>query len=289
METVLLGDALSMLSELDDDSVHTCVTSPPYYKLRDYGMEGQIGLEPSPEMYVKKLVEVFSEVRRVLRDDGTLWVVISDTYASKRFSEIGCKSRDLIGIPWMLAFALRSDGWYLRQDIIWSKPNAMPESVKNRCGRGHEYVFLFSKSEKYYFDYKSIREPCSPVTVEDFKRRKNLDNKGGKAGTFGAEARPDLYRSRSDYVSKDFKRNKRSVWTVNTGAFTGAHFAVFPEKLIEPCILAGSPAGGLVLDPFAGSGTTGVISKKLSRDFIGIELNPEYHAMAVKRIGDAAC
>lgn len=194
------------------------------------------------------------------------------------------KCKDLIGIPWLLAFALRADGWFLRQDIIWSKPNAMPESVKNRCTKSHEYIFLLSKSEKYFFDHMAIREPCSEVTVKDFHRRKKLENKGGKPGTFGSEARPDLYRSRADYIPKDFMRNKRDVWTINTGSFRGAHFAVFPERLVEPCILAGCPEGGTVLDPFAGSGTTGVVSKRLRRHFIGIELNPEYWQMSIDRI-----
>ena len=282
METILLGDALEQLQTLQSESVHTCVTSPPYYNLRDYAVQGQIGMERTPEEYIEKLVRVFQEVRRVLRSDGTLWVVISDTYASRPSAE--CKPRDLLAIPWRLALALRADGWYLRQDIIWSKPNAMPESIKNRCTRSHEYILLLSKSSQYYFDAQAIREPCSPVTVADFKRRKNLNNKGGKPGTFGAEARPDLYRSRADYIPKDFLRNKRDVWTVNTGAFKGAHFAVFPEKLVEPCILAGCPGGGTVLDPFMGSGTTGAVAKRLRRNFTGIEIKPEYWAMASRRI-----
>lgn len=284
METILLGDALEQLQTLPSESIHTCVTSPPYYHLRDYGVPGQIGMEDSPEEYIDRLVQVFQEVRRVLRQDGTLWIVIGDTYAAQKTRRTGCKPKDMLGIPWLLALALRADGWYLRQDIIWAKPNAMPESVKSRCTRSHEYIFLLSKSPQYYFDTQAIREPCSLVTVEDFKRRKNLNNKGGKPGTFGAETRPDLYRSRADYIPKDFMRNKRDVWTVNTGAFPGAHFAVFPEKLIEPCILAGCPEGGTVLDPFAGSGTTGAAAKRLGRRFIGIELKLEYWEMASRRI-----
>ena len=287
MVTLLLGDALKQLQILPGESVHTCVTSPPYYRLRDYGVPGQIGMEDTPQEYIDRLVQVFREVRRVLCQDGTLWIVIGDTYAARKMKQTGCKPKDMLGIPWMLALALRADGWYLRQDIIWVKPNAMPESVKNRCTRSHEYVFLLSKSPKYYFDARSIREPCSLATVEDFKRRKNLDNKGGKPGTFGAETRPDLYRSRADYIPKDFMRNRRDVWTVNTGAFPGAHFAVFPEKLIEPCILAGCPEGGTVLDPFAVSGTTGAAAKRLHRNFIGIELKPEYWEMASQRIEKA--
>lgn len=277
METILLGDALEQLQTLDRACIHTCVTSPPYYHLRDYGIQRQIGMEAAPEEYIERLVQVFREVRRVLRPDGTLWIVIGDTYAANGANRAaGCKPKDMIGILWLLALALRADSWYLRQDIIWVKPNAMPESVKSRCTREHEYILLLSKSPNYYFDAKAIREPCSPVTVEDFKRRKNLENKGGKPGTFGAEARPDLYRSRADYIPKDFMRNKRDVWTVNTGAYQGAHFAVFPERLIEPCILAGYPEGGTVLDPFMGSGTTGAAAKRLRRSFIGIEIKPEY-------------
>lgn len=300
-EIILLGDAVEQLRTLEPESVNTCVTSPPYYNLRNYGVPGQIGMEDTPEDYIERLVQVFREVRRVLRPDGTLWVNIGDSYATRssakpptntrntnghteKHTPSGYKYKDLIGVPWLLAFALRADGWYLRQDIIWNKPNAMPESVKNRCTKSHEYIFLLSKSEKYYFDSHAIREPCSRVTIEDFKKRKNLENKGGKPGTFGAEARPDLYRSRADYIPKDFMRNKRDVWTINTGGFRGAHFAVYPEKLVEPCILAGCPAGGTVLDPFTGSGTTGVAAKRLGRNFVETEINPEYWAMATERI-----
>lgn len=282
MEKVLCGDSVDVLKTLSDGLAQTCVTSPPYFNLRDYSMSQQIGTEGMPEKYIERLVAVFHELKRVLRDDGTLWLNIADTYASKKYD--GIKRKELIGIPWMLAFALRADGWYIRQDIIWHKPNAMPESVRDRCGRGHEYLFLLTKSEKYYFDYKAIREPLSQVTIEDFARRKNLNNKGGKKGTFGAEARPDLYRSRADYISSDGLRNRRSVWTINTGCYSGAHFAVFPEKLVEPCILAGCPEGGLVLDIFSGSCTTGVVAKRLGRDFIGIDLNPEYCEMGRVRL-----
>ena len=262
----LLGDAVECLKLLDAESVHCCVTSPPYFNLRDYGTPGQLGREATPEEYVERLVEVFHEVRRVLKPNGTLWLNIGDSYTSggrksrdfdpklparsvdqRPRTPVGMKPKDLMGIPWTLAFALRADGWYLRQDIIWHKPNAMPESVRDRCTKSHEYIFLLSKSPKYYFDSRAIREPCSPVTVADFKRRKNLENKGGKPGTFGAQARPDLYRNRADYIPGDFMWNKRDVWTINTSCFKGAHFAVFPEKLVEPCILAGCPRGGLVL------------------------------------------
>lgn len=314
METILNGDALEVLRTIEPDSVNTCITSPPYYGLRNYGVLGQIGLEKTVEEYVEKIVEVFREVRRVLKDDGTVWLNIGDSYATGTTAErkqsinpgvganreeaqnsvprvgtpMGCKTKDLIGVPWLVAFALRADGWYLRQDIIWQKPNAMPESVKDRCTKSHEYIFLLSKSSKYYFDATAIKEPCSTVTIEDFKKRKNMNNKGGRPGTFGAEARPDLYRGRADYIPKDFMRNKRDVWTINTGGFRGAHFAVFPEKLVEPCILAGCPEGGTVLDPFAGSGTTGVVARRLRRNFLGIEINPEYHEMAKNRIAATA-
>lgn len=298
---ILCGDAEIRLRELPSESVQTCITSPPYYNLRDYGTQGQIGMEETPEAYIERLVRVFREVQRVLRPDGTLWVNIGDGYATRSAARpptntrnknghtekhipSGYKQKDLIGIPWMLAFALRADGWYLRQDIIWNKPNAMPESVKSRCTKSHEYIFLLSKQEKYFFDSTAIREPCSQVTIDDFRKRTNLHNKGGKPGTFGAEARPDLYRSRADYIPKDFMRNKRDVWTINTGGFRGAHFAVFPEKLVEPCILAGCPEGGTVIDPFTGSGTTGVVAKRMGRNFIGIEINPEYCEMAERRI-----
>lgn len=270
---ILCGDAEIRLRELRSESVQTCITSPPYYGLRDYGITGQIGAENTPEEYINKLVDVFREVRRVLRPDGTLWVNIGDTYATgtkaKRQQSKnpgvgsnrqeaqnsvgrvgtpkGCKTKDLIGIPWTLAFALRKDGWYLRQDIIWHKQNAMPESVKDRCTKSHEYIFLLSKSDRYYFDAAAISEQAAEKSATS-------------------------------------RRNKRDVWTINTGGFRGAHFAVFPEKLVEPCILAGCPEGGTVLDPFTGSGTTGVVAKQTGRNFIGIEINPEYCEMAERRI-----
>lgn len=270
---ILEGDALKWLQTISPESIHTCVTSPPYYSLRDYGVAGQIGLEDTPEEYIQRLVEVFREVRRVLRSDGTLWLNIGDTYATgtragrqqsknpgvganrpeaqnsvRRIGNpAGCKTKDLVGIPWMLAFALRSDGWYLRQDIIWHKPNAMPESVTDRCTKSYEHIFLLSKQERYYFNHTAIRE----------------ETMSGKY------------------------RNKRDVWTINTKGFPGAHFAVFPEALIEPCILAGSPIWGIVLDPFAGSGTTGIVANRLRRRFIGVEINPDYAEMANDRIAEA--
>ena len=307
MNGILLGDALERLRDLPAESVYTCITSPPYYGLRDYGVDGQIGLEETPEQYIEKLTAVFHEVRRVLRKDGTLWVNIGDSYAGsgkgrmangasnatgkqatnvgstvgtlKKAPTIGCKPKDLIGIPWMLAFALRDDGWYLRQDIIWKKTNGMPESVRDRCTKSHEYVFLMSKAPKYYFDADAIKEPANPKSEARYKSAffagpKDQANMGRPSG----KGNPPGVRR---YTSQ---RNKRDVWTTSTGSFHGAHFAVFPEALITPCILAGCPAGGTVLDPFTGSGTTGVTVKRLGRSFVGIEINPEYQQMAEKRI-----
>lgn len=265
--------------------------------------DNQIGMEETPEAYIEKLVQIFREVRRVLRKDGTVWLNIGDTYngakkgnteiyKNKRVSESnhfekklwsGAKTKDLIGIPWMLAFALRADGWYLRQDIIWEKGNPMPESVTDRCTKSHEYIFLLSKSPKYYFDFEAIKEPCSQANIEDFKRRKTMNNKGAGKGTY-EEARPDLNRNREAYMPKDFMRRKRDVWRINTKPYKGAHFATFPEDLVIPCLLAGCPEGGTALDIFSGAGTVGVVCKKNKRNFIGIELNPEYIALATARI-----
>lgn len=281
-ETILLGDAVGQLCTLDADSVHCCVTSPPYYGLRDYGVPGQIGQETTPEEYIGKLIQVFREVRRVLRPDGTLWLNIGDSYRNK----------NLIGIPWMLAFALRADGWYLRQDIIWYKPNAMPESVKDRCTKSHEHVFLLAKSARYYFDAVAIREPVMGDSTKRYLRMC-----GGQADTaalprFGGSKYGDSTSEETRYKSgKEYKptpyRNKRDVWIIGASGYQGTHFAVFPEKLVEPCVLAGCPEGGTVLDPFTGSGTTGVVAKRLRRNFTGIELNPEYREMALARIGAA--
>lgn len=297
MEIVLLADALEGLRTLEPESVHTCVTSPPYYNLRDYGVAGQIGAEATPEEFVEKLVEVFREVRRVLRPDGTLWVNIGDSYATRSGNQPptntrnscghtekrtppGYKYKDLIGVPWLLAFALRADGWYLRQDIIWNKSNCMPESVRDRCTKSHEYIFLLSKSERYYFDPQAIREPAGTKgNARSFR--------GGGAYTGGRSFNNSAEVARESHgnVKNDTgTRNKRDVWTVSTTGFRGAHFAVFPEKLIEPCILAGCPEGGTVLDPFTGSGTTGVVAKRLGRNFVGCEINPDYAKMAADRI-----
>ena len=299
MEIVLLADALEGLRTLEPESVHTCVTSPPYYNLRDYGVAGQIGNEDTPEAFVEKLVEIFREVRRVLRQDGTLWVNIGDSYATRSGAQpptntrnscghtakripSGYKYKDLIGIPWLLAFALRADGWYLRQDIIWNKSNCMPESVRDRCTKSHEYIFLLSKSERYHFDLRAIKEPAGTKgNARSF--RGGGAYTGGRSFNNSAEVARESHGNAKNEAGT---RNKRDVWTVSTTGFRGAHFAVFPEKLIEPCILAGCPEGGTVLDPFAGSGTTGVVAKKLGRDFVGIEINPEYHKMALDRIGN---
>lgn len=300
LPSVICGNALDVLRALPSDSYHCCVTSPPYFNLRDYGTPGQLGRESTPGEYVEKLVQVFHEVRRVLRPDGTLWLNIGDSYTSgnRRTRDYdkklpartvgqrpktpqGMKPKDLMGIPWMLAFALRSDGWYLRQDIIWHKPNAMPESVKDRCTKSHEYVFLLSKSERYYFDMDAIREPFSAPHRAGERR----NYRSGCVSSFDLER--GHMEQRGNFAGLPLNpggRNKRDVWTVSTSSFKGAHFAVFPEKLVEPCVLAGCPQGGAVLDPFMGSGTTGVVARRLGRRFTGIELNPEYCAMATQRI-----
>ena len=296
------GDALAVLRELPAESAHTCVTSPPYWGLRDYGHDGQMGLESTPEEYVARMVEVFGEVRRVLRDDGTLWLNIGDSYAthahgngkshdpkSGRQREAGrpnrrpihgLKHKDLVGIPWMLAFGLRSDGWYLRSDIIWSKPNPMPESVRDRPTKAHEYVFMLSKSARYYWDQDAVREPAQDWGNRDRSNWKARDpehntskpHTGGENGNFA-----------------DSGRNIRSVWNIATQPFPGgAHFAVMPPALVEPCVKAGAPIDGVVLDPFTGAGTVGMVARRLQRSFVGIELNPVFAEMARRRIeGDA--
>lgn len=302
---ILHGDCRDVLKTLPDASVHCCVTSPPYFGLRDYGMAEQIGLEQTPDAFVAELVAVFCEVRRVLRDDGTLWLNLGDSYASKQCGSNGyqdgrsnreertsagvpdgLKPKDLIGIPWRVAFALQADGWYLRQDIIWSKPNPMPESVTDRCTKAHEYVFLLSKSERYYFDSEAMREPCS----EDMQRR------AAKGHTRGAGGKVDASRQDADTlrgahakaIDVSNGRNRRSVWTVATRPYKGAHFATMAPELAETCIKAGCPVGGVVLDPFGGAGTTGLVGDRLQRDALLIELNPDYAQIAEKRIkGDA--
>jgi len=259
---ILQGDVLDKLQEIESDSIQCVVTSPPYWGLRDYGIEGQLGLEATPEEYVEKMVEVFREVKRVLKDDGTVWLNLGDSYYNKSLS----------GVPFRVAFALQSDGWYLRQDIIWHKPNPMPESVTDRCTKSHEYIFLLSKSAKYFYDADAIME--TTLTKDKSNRDRDitrLNNTPGRTRMNGLKT--------NNYE----KRNKRSVWTITTKPYKEAHFAVFPPKIPELCIKAGSKEGDVVLDPFFGSGTTGWIAQRLGRKWIGIELNPEYIKIAEKR------
>ena len=300
MSKIITGNAIEVLKELPDCTADCCITSPPYLGLRDYGVNEQIGLENSVEAYINRLTDIFREVRRVLKNDGTLWLNIGDSYATSNYEYSNCKRKDLMGIPWILAFALRNDGWYLRQDIIWEKPNAMPESVKDRCTKSHEYIFLFSKQPKYYFDYEAIKEPAvgfnnimpagGKGTLKPNSRLRKGNSRtfrGGGAYTKGQSFNNSAEITRESHGNNENMtglRNKRSVWTVATQGYKEAHFATFPEKLIEPCVLAGSREGGIVLDPFVGSGTTAVVAKKFNRDFIGIELNPEYVEMAKRRL-----
>lgn len=366
-----VGDSRERLRELPDGSVHCCVTSPPYFGLRDYGVDGQMGLEASPEEFVSGMVDLFREVRRVLRDDGTLWLNIGDSYAgsgrggyaggkstlqgtvagqdnsriargSQKISGLhseqlsagaigrawvpppaGLKQKDLVGVPWMLAFALRADGWFLRQDIIWSKPNPMPESVQDRCTKAHEYLFLLSKGPRYHFDALAIAEPLGLASVARLSQnvadqqgservpgktngpmkavgRRAAGNKTHKYAD-AYDAGDEVYRTKAGLVGfaererakveagdLEGTRNKRSVWEVATQPFKEAHFATFPPALIEPCILAGCPKGGTVLDPFGGAGTTGLVADRLGRNATLIELNPEYAEISRRRIeGDA--
>lgn len=272
---ILVGDCRSRLAELPDQSVNTCVTSPPYFGLRDYGHDGQIGLESTPEAFVAELVAVFREVRRVLRNDGTLWLNLGDTYSATRWSSgtgqginggtdthrsgaheknSGLPDKNLIGIPWRVALALQADGWYLRQDIIWHKPMTMPEPVHDRCVRAHEYIFLMSKQAKYFYDAIAIQEPVKQPT-------------------------------RHPVTGKEYTHaHKRSVWSVSPKRFEGAHFATFPPDLIEPCVKAGCPSDGVVLDPFGGAGTTGLVADRLGRNAILCELNPTYAELAADRL-----
>jgi len=271
------------------------VTSPPYYGLRDYGCAGQIGLEGTPNEYVEKLVAVFTEVKRVLKEDGVLWLNLGDSYASntkgsggpsskqdsnagsrynpRKFNH-GVKEKDLMGIPWKVAFALQADGWYLRQDIIWNKPNPMPESVTDRCTKSHEYIFLLSKSARYYYDAEAIREPV-----------KDTSGKNMRAPKLGEHRKDGNYDTVTAKTYAEIKgANRRSVWTITTKPYKEAHFATFPEEIPRTCILAGSKKGDTILDPFSGAGTTGVVAEKLNRKYIGIELNPQYTKMADDRI-----
>jgi len=298
---ILCGDALTELRKLADESVNCCVTSPPYWGLRDYGVAGQLGLEKTPEEYVAHMVEVFRDVRRVLRSDGTLWLNLGDSYASdtkgsggisrssvlhgssladngasigQRFParklNHGLKPKDLVGIPWRVAFALQADGWYLRSDIIWSKPNPMPESVTDRPTKAHEYVFLLSKRERYWYDAAAISEKFSGVPYQ-----------GRDNGAIMNGDRKDKGRTIGMTTAT---RNRRTVWTIATQPYPEAHFATFPQEIPELCIKAGCPKGGKVLDPFFGAGTTGLVAMRLGREFIGVDLSPAYCEMARKRI-----
>jgi DNA modification methylase len=304
MLRIYQGDCRESLRRLPSESIHTCVTSPPYFGLRDYGVKGQLGLEETPDEYVAGLVEVFREVHRVLRDDGTLWLNLGDSYAraggwsnnsgldglnrneSKRAKSnitgfgsasqrlpSGYKQKDLFGIPWMVAFSLRDDGWYLRQDIIWSKPNPMPESVRDRCTKSHEYIFLLTKSKKYYYDHESIKEPARNWGTRD---RSNM-----RGGTEDPKLKHHGLKGKG--WEENPMKNKRSVWNVTARSIKGAHFATFPADLIEPCVLAGSPEGGRVLDPFGGSATTGLVAHSNRRHSILCELNPEYVNLGASR------
>ena len=329
---IIRGDCVESLRTIPDASVHCCVTSPPYWGLRDYGHAGQIGLEETPEAYVARMVEVFREVRRVLRDDGTLWLNLGDSYCSQggerkygssdgatgrgeapgaRLKSVGgfgdgtwdwiesnptddwatdewlkelkqrraafLKPKDLVGIPWRVAFALQADGWWLRQDIIWHKPNPMPESVRDRCTKAHEYVFLMTKSERYYYDAEAVSEAVASSSVS----RLSQPTLSEQAGSFRV---PGKTNGPMKAVGGTGTRNRRSVWTVTTKPYSGAHFATMPPDLVEPCILAGCPEGGTVLDPFAGSGTTLAVAAELGRNAVGCELNPEYIELANQRI-----
>lgn len=310
MNKIINMDCMQGMKQLPDKCVHTCVTSPPYFGLRDYGTEGQIGLEPTPQDFVDALVAVFREVRRVLKDDGTLWLNLGDSYVSsgghtangvnsqrkgrsnltEQMKVKGCsggKVKDLIGIPWRVAFALQADGWYLRQDIIWAKPNPMPESVTDRCTKSHEYIFLLSKNPKYYFDHVSIKEDSvggNKGKAVSFKRE---GSKRGIANICPNSPMPTHRPDRDDTHYDGPMRNRRDVWTVATKPCKVAHFATFPPELIRPCIIAGAPVGGLVLDPFMGAGTTGMVAKQEGRNYVGFELNPAYIEIAERRIANA--
>lgn len=300
--TILHGDAVAQLRTIPANSINCCVTSPPYFGLRDYGADGQIGLEPTLSDYVAKLVAVFAEVKRVLRDDGTLWLNLGDSYGSSgaaslqsNFAKGGGKhvsricgsakgdAKQLLGVPWRVAFALQDAGWFLRQDIIWHKPNPMPESVRDRCTKSHEYIFLLSKQKKYYYDSEAIKEPCVYPGDLGLLRGKVVANSplvSSHAPSIKARQEAGVDSTTAGHET----RIKRDVWTVATKPYKGAHFACFPPKLIEPCVLAGCPVGGVVLDPFFGSGTTGMVAVQHGRRYVGIELNSEYIELAKQRV-----
>lgn len=305
---VLVGDCLATLPTIPSESVDCCVTSPPYFGLRDYGHADQIGLEETPDQYVAKMVAVFAEVKRILKPSGTCWLNIGDSYASDTKGsggtgkgtihgsrvhgnnghqshaarKVSCDvpPKNLLGIPWRLAFALQADGWYLRDEIIWHKPNPMPESVTDRCTKAHEKVFLLAKSERYFFDAEAIAEPSIDPPGK---------SRGGSLSRFGADemlVAANAHRGTEEYRSSG-KRNRRNVWTIATQPCKEAHFAVMPPELARLCIVAGTPHGGTVLDPFTGAGTTGLVAGREGRNFVGCELNPEYAAIAERRIRDA--
>jgi DNA modification methylase len=316
---IICGGAIETLRTFPAESVNCCVTSPPYYGLRDYGAGGQIGLEQTPAAYIARLVGVFREVRRVLKSDGTLWIVIADSYAgsgkgalkAERLREIktkqsykysvdnpavkipktwdGIKPKDMIGIPWALAFALRGDGWYLRSNIIWRKPNPLPESCRDRPTRSYEHIFLLSKSPQYYYDQEAIKEPVAAGTHARMKRA--VSGRHKYSGAAPGQTPQTFSRPRPNRAGIEVKladtRNLRDVWTVSTKSYRGAHFAVYPTELITPCILAGCPAGGVALDPFFGAGTTGVAAVTLGRQYIGIDINPGYCQLAGERLKEA--
>lgn len=311
LNKIYQGDCIEVLKTFPDESVDCCITSPPYWGLRDYGVDGQLGLEKTPEEYVANMVKVFGEVKRVLKKEGTCWLNLGDSYASAwaagRRSVVGqgsrsgrrvqmgngLKEKDLCGIPWRVAFALQADGWYLRQDLIWHKPNPMPESVTDRCTKAHEYIFLLAKSQKYYFDNEAIKERAAFPDDLDRPRngrtmnmtantRKKFDKSQGGGGT-SFKGHSGYYKADGSLIS-DGMRNKRSVWTITTKPFAEAHFATFPENLIVPMVKAGCPVGGVVLDPFMGAGTTALVSQNFNRNYLGIELNPEYIKIANERL-----
>ena len=306
MNTIEFGDCRETMRRWASHGIKAqmCVTSPPYFGLRDYGHDGQIGLEETPDAYIAAMVEVFRCVRDVLSDDGTVWLNIGDSYANdgkwggssggkhakalhgntsigRTKVTTGLKPKDLIGIPWMLAFALRADGWFLRQDIIWHKPNPMPESVTDRCTKAHEYIFMLTKKERYYYDHEAVKEPAVSTDIRKFTDNGADKQRGHGRKHAGFNGR---YADKIAEQGVPETRNRRSVWTVATRPYKGAHFATFPETLIEPCILAGAPLDGIVLDPFMGSGTTAAVAKKHGRQYLGCELNPDYGVLQQERL-----
>ena len=306
---IICGDALETLKNFPDESIHCCITSPPYYGLRDYHKKEQIGREKTVEEYLDRLVAVFREVRRVLKKDGTCFVVIGDSYAGSGGGKVqymdpkypkgrngqnpsitqkvlGYKSKDLMGIPWRLALLLREDGWYLRSDIIWHKENAMPEACRDRPTRSYEHVFLLTKSPRYYYDYEQMAEPMKEVSKKRYIRGRSEDNKYLKEDAGISVQKINKARKYGQYKGDNIPqfRNKRDIWTINTVSFRGNHYAAFPPKLAEICMIAGCPKGGIILDPFLGSGTVGFVALIQDRKYIGIELNEEYCKLAKKRI-----